>query len=69
MRMQRLSSMCYTNITLRDIIVCLEAEVEAARVFFTSLTRTPWLRVGNAVPEAPSATPVSIMQSLSALRL
>jgi hypothetical protein len=38
-------------------------------IFFTLLTRTSWLRARNAVPETPSATPVSITQSLPALRL
>jgi hypothetical protein len=37
--------------------------------FFTFLTWTSWLRARNAVPETPSATPVSITQSLSSLRL
>jgi mitotic spindle assembly checkpoint protein MAD1 len=37
--------------------------------FITSLTRALWLRARNAVPETPSATPVSITQSLSSLRL
>ncbi|KAH9981796.1 spindle assembly checkpoint component Mad1 [Russula compacta] len=48
---------------LRDTVVRLEAEVEAARA-----EREAWA-ARSAVPDTPSATPVSITQSLSALRL
>ncbi|KAH9957583.1 hypothetical protein BC827DRAFT_1224448 [Russula dissimulans] len=47
---------------LRETVVRLEAEVEAART-----EREAWAR--NAVPDTPAATPVSITQSLSTLRL
>jgi len=47
---------------LRETVVRLEAEVEAARD-----ERKAWAR--NAVPDTPAATPVSITQSLSTLRL
>ncbi|KAH9987053.1 spindle assembly checkpoint component Mad1 [Russula vinacea] len=47
---------------LRETVVRLEAEVEAARA-----EREAWAR--RAVPDTPAATPVSITQSLSTLRL
>ncbi|KAN0114199.1 Spindle assembly checkpoint component Mad1 [Russula decolorans] len=47
---------------LRETVVRLEAEVEAARA-----EREAWAR--SAVPDTPAATPVSITQSLSVLRL
>ncbi|KAH9979345.1 hypothetical protein BGW80DRAFT_1455049 [Lactifluus volemus] len=47
---------------LRDTVVRLEAEVQAARAERDALVR-------DAVPEAPGATPVSITQNLSTLRL
>ena len=52
---------------LRETVVRLEAEVEAARA-----EREAWcvsLRARKAVPDTPAATPVSITQSLSVLRL
>ncbi|KAI0294902.1 mitotic checkpoint protein-domain-containing protein [Multifurca ochricompacta] len=47
---------------LRETVVRLEAEVQAARA-----EREAWVR--NVVPETPSSTPITITQSLSALRL
>ena len=68
---------------LRETVVRLEAEVGAARaereawcavLFFFMILRfganfVETFRAKNAVPETPAATPVSITQSLSALRL
>ncbi|KAH9165006.1 MAD-domain-containing protein [Lactarius sanguifluus] len=48
---------------LRETVVRLEAEVQAARA-----EREAWA-AHTAAPETPAATPISIMQSLSALRL
>ncbi|KAI9452687.1 MAD-domain-containing protein [Lactarius psammicola] len=48
---------------LRETVVRLEAEVQAARA-----EREAWA-AHTAVPETPAATPVSITQSLSTLRL
>ncbi|KAH9165300.1 mitotic checkpoint protein-domain-containing protein [Lactarius sanguifluus] len=48
---------------LRETVVRLEAEVQAARA-----EREAWA-AHTAAPETPAATPISITQSLSALRL
>lgn len=63
---------------LRETVVRLEAEMEAARAErearWASFLPQPrvliyFFRVRNAVPDTPAATPVSVTQSLSVLRL